>query len=79
MPRYTDHERRMELWRHNSLRGHARMMQMQLRAIIEAPTPTDEAKAEAFIALTHVERLIPKLTARRATALNKAKALETGD
>lgn len=38
---------RLAIWRHNSFFGHARMMEAQAQAIMNAPSVTDEAKGTA--------------------------------
>lgn len=39
--------KRQAIWRHNSFRGHAKMMQAQCRAIMDSKTTTADAKASA--------------------------------
>jgi len=56
--------RRQEIWHHNSLLGHARMMQMQLQAIVCSRTVTPRAKSIALRMLVDVKKLDANLRKR---------------
>lgn len=56
---------RQKIWRHNSFLGHARMMEMNLRNIIDADTTTDQTKFTARKILADVEHLKLSLKTRR--------------
>lgn len=52
-------------WQHNSFIGHARMMQMQCKAILSSVTATDEAKAIAVRIEQDAEFLADALRSRK--------------
>lgn len=56
---------RQRVWRHNAFSGSARMMQMQLQAMIESDSTTDQTKFTARKILADVEHLKLSLKIRR--------------
>lgn len=56
--------KRQRVHRHNSFVGHARMMQAQCQAIIEATSTTDEAKDDARLIYAHAADLAHALKKR---------------
>lgn len=44
MTNYTAHQKRQLIWQHNGFLGSARMMEMQLRGMLKAPTISEDTK-----------------------------------
>lgn len=62
---HAEWHKRQARWKHNSFLGHARMMQMQCKAILMSATATDEAKAIAVRIEQEAEMLADALRNRK--------------
>lgn len=60
----ADMPRKLRVWKHNSFRGHASMMHMQLQGILRADSITPEARDVAEQMLTLVYSLAYHLEKR---------------